>query len=1024
MFASALLVGCTTAAGPAARDDWPHYGQHVGGQRFPESAQHTGSNGIGPAPSWAGKSGFVVPGQARLRISGSVRAVSTLCHGLAPIYAPGGRGPWPPGSTGPRGEGKSDHRRTGVTPMQRDGKLGRGLSLCGIGHRSTPRPDSARPGDNPDTSPLIALDPAGGAWCWHARPVAHDRCRRDVATSPALLDLRHAGQTIVAVAEVNPPGRVGVQDGIGGRWFLNSEAVVSQQSKFRPPPQPEASAWRMWSAVDQRHGRRIRWQAKTAETLVGRALATAARHLARRRLAVRCGRRRGQRGLRLQARECAARVWVDAMRSAPPRWRNTGWALALLVALALCGTPQASVAGTMTRASLEPLFPAPLMVGDKSPALAAWPIFRREADGPQLVGHVFETVDLEPTAGYGGKPINLLVAIDVQGNYLDVRLLSQREPIFQSEKGQAQLAAFAAQYKGLSVHHDVQVGSAKAATLRTDRRAVVHGVTAGTVSALAIDRSIMQSASRVALARLDDPLGANVRAAPSAVRGERFVPNGWNELSKAGLVRRIERSNRELENRFTGTAGAGRDAVAMLQPQGVAIDVWVGLASLPQVGRNLLDAPTWERVRALRDSGELVFVIFESGRLALGGPALRAVLHQGERRIELRALDGPPPGLRLAPPRTQGGTPAPARLWRSVGAQPLDATQTLALELQAGRDDGGAAPQRTEASFTQAYGLAELRAWVPEPAPSAWASLKPAVAQRATELTVLVLGLALLVVLLVRQRWVAANTRRLRLVRVAYLVFTLGFIGYVAQGQLTIVTLTSLIEALVTGQGLAFLLTDPVTVLLWAFVLVTLVVWGRGSFCGWLCPFGAMQELLSLAAQRLRFKPVRLRRRLDAGLKGVKYGVLAVLVSGAGLSAAWTEGAVEIEPFKTAISLGFDRAWPFVAWALCCAFLSVFVFRGYCRYVCPLGAALALLGRARLFAWIPRRTECGTPCQSCRHHCHYEAIAPSGTVDYTECFQCLDCVEIYADDKRCLPLVVERKQSAARRIPILPADPS
>jgi NosR/NirI family transcriptional regulator, nitrous oxide reductase regulator len=152
----------------------------------------------------------------------------------------------------------------------------------------------------------------------------------------------------------------------------------------------------------------------------------------------------------------------------------------------------------------------------------------------------------------------------------------------------------------------------------------------------------------------------------------------------------------------------------------------------------------------------------------------------------------------------------------------------------------------------------------------------------------------------------------------------------------------------------------------------------------------------------------------------VKYAVLAVLVGGAGMSAAWTEGAVEVEPFKTAISLGFDRAWPFVAWALACALLSVFVFRGYCRYVCPLGAALALLGRVRLFAWIPRRKECGTPCQSCRHHCHYEAIAPSGSVDYTECFQCLDCVEIHDDNKRCLPLVIERKQAAARIIPIVP----
>ena len=235
---------------------------------------------------------------------------------------------------------------------------------------------------------------------------------------------------------------------------------------------------------------------------------------------------------------------------------------------------------------------------------------------------------------------------------------------------------------------------------------------------------------------------------------------------------------------------------------------------------------------------------------------------------------------------------------------------------------------------------------------------------------------------------------------------------------MTIVTLTSLIEAAVAGQGLAFLLADPVAVLLWAFVLATLVVWGRGTFCGWLCPFGALQELLSLAAQRLKFKPVRVRRRLDAGLKWVKYGVLATLVSGAGLSAAWTETAVEVEPFKTAISLGFDRAWPYVVWALCCAVLSVFVFRGYCRYVCPLGAALALFGRLRLFAWIPRRAQCGTPCQSCRHRCQYEAIAPSGAVDYSECFQCLDCVEIYQDDKRCLPLVIERKKTAQRRIPI------
>ena len=429
----------------------------------------------------------------------------------------------------------------------------------------------------------------------------------------------------------------------------------------------------------------------------------------------------------------------------------------------------------------------------------------------------------------------------------------------------------------------------------------------------------------------------------------------------------------------------------------------------------------------LRDGGELVLLVFENGRLTLdrvGGAAarparLRALLHQGDRTLELREVDIPP-GVRLTPPRPVGGEVAPARLWRSVGAQPLDAAQPLSLELQVLRNGGDDAPQRAEASFTQAYSVADLKSWLPAPVPSGWALLKQASASRVMELAVLGLGLALLVVLLVRQRWVAANTRRLSWVRGAYLLYTLVFIGWVAQGQLTIVTLTSLIEAMVAGQGLAFLLADPVTVLLWAFVAVTLVVWGRGTFCGWLCPFGALQELLSLAAQRLHWKPVRLRARIDGGLKWVKYGVLGVLVGGAGMSAAWTETALEVEPFKTAISLGFDRAWPFVVWALGCTLLSLFVFRGYCRYVCPLGAALSLFGRLRLFAWIPRRTECGTPCQSCRHRCAYQAIAPSGVVDYAECFQCLDCVEIYQDDTRCLPLVVDRKQSAARRIPIQP----
>ena len=164
-------------------------------------------------------------------------------------------------------------------------------------------------------------------------------------------------------------------------------------------------------------------------------------------------------------------------------------------------------------------------------------------------------------------------------------------------------------------------------------------------------------------------------------------------------------------------------------------------------------------------------------------------------------------------------------------------------------------------------------------------------------------------------------------------------------------------------------------------------------------------DALRAAAERIGIRPRPLHRRTDAALKSVKHALLAVLIVAAALASPWADGLVEIEPFKTAISLHFQREWPYVAWAALALVLSVAVFRGYCRYLCPLGAALALLGRARLFAWIPRRPACGTPCQTCRHRCSYQAIAPSGQIDYAECFQCLDCVAIHDDSRRCLPLI-------------------
>jgi NosR/NirI family transcriptional regulator, nitrous oxide reductase regulator len=251
--------------------------------------------------------------------------------------------------------------------------------------------------------------------------------------------------------------------------------------------------------------------------------------------------------------------------------------------------------------------------------------------------------------------------------------------------------------------------------------------------------------------------------------------------------------------------------------------------------------------------------------------------------------------------------------------------------------------------------------------------------------------------------------------RLLYLMFTLGFIGWWGQAQLTIVNLTALIESLRSGDGVEFLIADPMSLVLWVFVIASLFIWGRGTFCGWLCPFGALQDLIAQLGALVRIKQIALRISIDSKLKWIKYVLLACILGSAALSSASTDQLIEVEPFKTAISLYFVRAWPYVLWAVACLGLSVFVFRGYCRYICPLGAALAVVGKVRIFNWIPRKKECGTPCQTCRHSCSYQAISPKGKVDYDECFQCLDCVRIEQDEKRCLPLI---QQVRARVIPV------
>jgi NosR/NirI family transcriptional regulator, nitrous oxide reductase regulator len=272
------------------------------------------------------------------------------------------------------------------------------------------------------------------------------------------------------------------------------------------------------------------------------------------------------------------------------------------------------------------------------------------------------------------------------------------------------------------------------------------------------------------------------------------------------------------------------------------------------------------------------------------------------------------------------------------------------------------------------------------------------------------LGLAALTIILLLQDVISSRRRLHRAVRVTFLLWTLVWLGWYAGAQITVLNLITFIHTLVTDFRWDYLLADPLVAILSIFALVAMLFWGRAAFCGWLCPFGALQELVNNCAHWLHIPQLTIPAAFHDRLIALKYLIFAGLVVASFLSWDLAVAGAEIEPFKAAIILRFMTEWPMVVYALTVVAANLFIERFYCRFVCPLGGGLAILGRIRMFDWLQRHPECGSRCHHCEAICPVGAIKRSGAINMNECFYCLDCQVAYYDDHVCPPLVWRRKR--------------
>jgi transcriptional regulator of nitric oxide reductase len=188
----------------------------------------------------------------------------------------------------------------------------------------------------------------------------------------------------------------------------------------------------------------------------------------------------------------------------------------IAIVLQLCCLISQANAGNLVKSDIERMVDYFYMVGEILPDIPVYPLFVRDAANPdakpELKAYVFESIDFAPVRGYSAKPINLLILIDMSGNFIRVRLLDHKEPLFLDSSGTQKLERFASQYKGLTHRHTIEIGPFNDPGLRDENVAHVKGVQQGTISVKAINRAILTAAAAVATAKLKIGADDNVSA--------------------------------------------------------------------------------------------------------------------------------------------------------------------------------------------------------------------------------------------------------------------------------------------------------------------------------------------------------------------------------------------------------------------------------------------------------------------------------------------------------------------------------
>ncbi len=254
-----------------------------------------------------------------------------------------------------------------------------------------------------------------------------------------------------------------------------------------------------------------------------------------------------------------------------------------------------------------------------------------------------------------------------------------------------------------------------------------------------------------------------------------------------------------------------------------------------------------------------------------------------------------------------------------------------------------------------------------------------------------------------------------RLVQILFLIITL-FVGtmfyqFVAQLEsgaaptitrppgveafLPISALVSLKHLLLTGE-----INDihPSALILFLIICTTALV-AKKSFCSWICPVGLLSDCLATLHNFLFKKSLKLPRWLDFPLQSIKYIIAGFFIWSIffNMPANALEQFIQ-SPYNTFADIKMLKLFTEISstslWVITALLvLSILIRNFWCRYLCPYGAILGILGRVSLGS-IRRNEKNCIRCGKCEAVCPGNIpILEKATIHSLECSACQRCVE-------------------------------